>query len=287
MSSADPTPRTAVVTVTYGSDDVLPGFLRSVRDSSSQRPLVVVADNKPDDGITRSLAEAEGALYLAMTDNRGYGGAVNSAVEQLPASVEWILVSNPDVVLGPGSLDSLTARGDADPSIGSVGPAVLTPEGDVYPSARAVPSIRTGIGHALFANLWPTNPWTRAYRREDTRFDVRDAGWLSGACLLVRREAFDRLHGFDTGYFMYFEDVDLGMRLGEAGYRNVFDPTASVQHSGAHSTTRESANMVRAHHASAKRFLQRKYPGPLLWPTRIVLSAGLSIRSWLSTRRGR
>src|SRR5690606_10093760 len=106
-----------------------------------------------------------------------------------------------------------------------LGPRVLNEDGTTYPSARAVPSLRTGVGHALFTNLWTANPWSRRYRDDLAPADeARDAGWLSGSCVLVRRRAFDELGGFDEGYFMYFEDVDLGYRLGKAGYRNVYEP---------------------------------------------------------------
>jgi N-acetylglucosaminyl-diphospho-decaprenol L-rhamnosyltransferase len=189
------------------------------------------------------------------------------------------------VVLGPGSIDRLLETGSSDQAIAAIGPAVLNPDGSVYPSARAVPSLRTGVGHALFANLWQRNPWTLAYRREtDPSDERRDAGWLSGSCLLVRRSAFDAIGGFDDGYFMYFEDVDLGFRFGKAGFRNVYEPAASVTHVGAHSTG-ESARMVRAHHDSARRFLSKKYAGWWLWPVRATLAVGLAIRSRAITRR--
>src|SRR5690606_17794439 len=112
------------------------------------------------------LAESHGAVYLPIGSNRGYGGAVNAAVATLSADVRWVLVSNPDVVLQPGAIDELIAAAEADQRIGSAGPSILTAEGTVYPSARAIPSLRTGVGHALFVNLWAGNPWTRAYRRE-------------------------------------------------------------------------------------------------------------------------
>ena len=173
-----------------------------------------------------------------------------------------------------------------DENIASVGPALLTSEGEIYPSARVVPSLRNGVGHALFANLWVENPWTRAYRNDRTTMAIqRDAGWLSGACLLVRRTAFEALGGFDPGYFMYFEDVDLGYRFGKAGYRNVYAPSSVATHSGAHSTTTESARMISAHHASARRFLNRKYSGGWLWPVRVSLTIGLQLRSALLRRR--
>jgi N-acetylglucosaminyl-diphospho-decaprenol L-rhamnosyltransferase len=276
-----------VVTVSYRSEEVLPAFLDSVGRATDRPVHKFVADNLPEAGtLVAELAQQWGAEYRPMTSNLGYGGAMNAVAETLDESIEWILIANPDVVLSPNSIDLLVDAGDSDPAIGSVGPAVLTVDGDVYPSARAIPSLRTGIGHALFANLWLDNPWTKAYRRDDAASAVRrDAGWLSGACVLVRRSAFDRIAGFDTGYFMYFEDVDLGFRLGQLGYRNLYEPEAVVRHIGAHSTEGESAAMVVAHHASAKRFLKRKYPGPFLWPVRAALSIGLAVRSNVESKR--
>ena len=285
-STPVPQSRAAIVTVSYGSFEVLKGFLTSVPQSSTEPTTVIVADNKPEgDERVATLSREHAVTYLPLRENLGYGGAVNAAVETLPASVEWILVSNPDVSLEPGALDTLVATGDSDPRIGSVGPVVLTAEGEVYPSARSVPSLRNGVGHALLANLWVDNPWSRAYRNDaEEPVERRDAGWLSGSCVLVRRTAFTELGGFDTGFFMYFEDVDLGYRLGSSGYRNVYEPAARVVHTGAHSTTSDSARMISAHHESARRFLNKKYAGWWLWPVRVVLTIGLRFRSALVRR---
>jgi N-acetylglucosaminyl-diphospho-decaprenol L-rhamnosyltransferase len=285
-------PGVGVVTVSYGSDLVLPGFLQSLPGASAGALSVVVADNRASDSAAaegagiEKLVSASGARYAPMTGNLGYGAAMNAGVDLLPENVRWILLSNPDVVLSPGAIDTLVRAGEEDEKIAAVGPAVLTIEGEVYPSARAVPSLRTGVGHALFVNLWVENPWTRAYRNDRMAETVRrDAGWLSGACLLVRRSAFEQLRGFDPGYFMYFEDVDLGYRLGKAGYRSVYEPAAVVTHSGAHATTTESGRMISAHHESARRFLNRKYSGAWLWPVRVTLTIGLQLRSALVRRR--
>lgn len=284
--ASDAGERVGVVTVAYRSDAVLPGLLASLPAAISEPFATVIADNLPaEGGAARALAERHGAHYVPLADNPGYGGAVNAAVAALPASVRWIVVSNPDVEFRPGSIDALLATAEQDDRIGAVGPAVENSDGTLYPSARAIPSLRTGIGHALFANIWKSNPWTAAYRDGATASgERRDVGWLSGSCLVVRRSAFERIGGFDDGYFMYFEDVDLGHRLGRAGFRSVYEPAARALHTGAHSTGAESARMVQAHHESAKRFLRGKYRAWYLWPVRAVLTAGLSIRSAVMTR---
>jgi N-acetylglucosaminyl-diphospho-decaprenol L-rhamnosyltransferase len=290
MAALRPTsaPRLGVVTVSYGSDDVLRGLLATIPDAAREPVAVVVADNLPSTGGAAGIAAEFGAEYLPLPENPGYGGAVNAGAARLPQSVDWLLVVNPDAALGPDSIATLVTRGESEESIGAVGPLVRNADGSVYPSARAVPSLRTGVGHAMLGPLWPGNPWTRAYRNDaaDTP-RVRDAGWLSGSCVLVRRSAFDQIGGFDEGYFMYFEDVDLGVRLAQAGYRNVYEPAAEVVHTGAHSTGQASERMIRAHHESARRFLHSKYPGALLAPVRWVLAVGLRIRSQTLIARSR
>lgn len=286
FQSRSSSPRVAVITVSYGSDDELAVLLPSIAASTSMSLEVVVADNKPGHGSIASLAARHGATYLPLASNEGYGAAINAAAARLTNSIAWILVSNPDVVFSPGAIDALVRTGESDGRIGTVGPSIVTATGGLYPSARAVPSLRTGVGHALFANLWIDNPWSRAYRNVSSDPTARrDAGWLSGACVLIRRTSFEEIGGFDAGYFMYFEDVDLGYRLGKAGYRNVFEPAAGVIHTGAHSTAADSERMIEAHHASARRFLSKKYSGVLLWPMRVTLIAGLAIRSRLMRRR--
>jgi N-acetylglucosaminyl-diphospho-decaprenol L-rhamnosyltransferase len=277
--------KAGVVTVSYGSEGVLDGFFASLETASSAPVNAVVADNRPELGDpVRELAERYGVSYLPMTRNLGYGAAMNAAVRSLPADIPWVLVSNPDIEIHPGAIDELVRVGESDARIGAVGPLVET-DGEIYPSARAIPSLRMGLGHALFANIWPANPWSRRYHSDNERPPrERDAGWLSGSCLLIRREAFDAVGGFDDRFFMYFEDVDLGYRLARAGWRNRYAPSATVMHSGAHSTDEHSTQMVLVHHESAYRFLATKYRGWYLAPVRLAVRIGLSTRAFLVTR---
>lgn len=281
-----PAARVAVVTVAFGSSGELPQFLETARAQGKMVGRVIVADNPSTDSArSAEITLGAGAEFLPLSSNRGYGGAVNAAVATLGDDVEAVLVSNPDVQLGPGAVDALLAALDADPGIGAVGPKVLNQDGTVYPSARDIPSLRTGVGHALFSHIWPRNPWTRRYRQDGFDVDAaRDVGWLSGACLLVRRSAFAQIGGFDDRYFMYFEDVDLGYRLSRAGWRNCYRPSAVVTHVGGTSTVKVRTRMLRVHHESAYRFLAAKYRGWYLAPLRWALHIGLHARGWWLTR---
>jgi N-acetylglucosaminyl-diphospho-decaprenol L-rhamnosyltransferase len=268
-----------VVIVSFGSGTVLDSFLDSLAKSDCQPDHVVVVENGPHllDLNTKDFS----LTIIHRPDNPGYGTAVNIGVEALPQNLPWVLVSNPDVKLQTDAVTHLMNIARNRPEAGSLGPALVNPDGSIYPSARAVPGLAVGIGHALLGPWWKTNPWTSSYRGSYSSPEPRECGWLSGACLLVRRQAFDDVAGFDTGYFMFMEDVDLGMRLGKAGWSNLYVPQAKAEHEVGHATSGVQVAMARAHHHSAKRFLTRRYPGPWWAPIRLVLNLGLTLRQWL------
>jgi N-acetylglucosaminyl-diphospho-decaprenol L-rhamnosyltransferase len=269
-----------VVVVTYSPGESLTGFLTTVR-AATTRPLdVVLADNGSTDGAPERAAAAGDVRVLPSGGNVGYGAAANAGLADRRSG--WALVANPDIRFEPGAVDELLAVAARWPRAATVGPAIRTPDGELYPSARDLPSLSTGIGHALLGWAWPANPWTARYRRERESPRERTAGWLSGSCLLVDLEAFHSVGGFDPGYFMYFEDVDLGARLGERGWLHVYAPSAVVEHEGGHATQREPHRMQRVHHTSALRYLSRRYPGPGRAPLRAALRAGLGGRMLLS-----
>ena len=275
----------AVVTVTYSPGDHLEAFLSSVDRATSRRPLVVMADNGSGDGAPEAaLAGREGLRLLPMGENLGYGAAANRAVTQLPPEIGWVLLSNPDIVLAPGSIDELLAVAGRWPRAAAVGPLVREPDGRVYPSAREVPELVAGTGHALLAGVWPANPFSARYRRNTEAPGERTAGWLSGSCVLLRRSAFASVGGFDSRYFMYFEDVDLGDRLGRAGWLNVYAPSAEVTHDQGHAADRVPGAMLPAHHESAYRFQADRHPGLRGAVLRAVLRLGLAARSRLLVR---
>ncbi len=273
----------AVVTVTYSPGDTLDRFLDTLTKATDRQLRVVLADNGSTDGAPQRAAARPGVEFLPMGANLGYGAALNRGVAELDDSYGWVVLVNPDLEWSAGCLDELLAATARWPRGGAFGPLVREPDGGVYPSARLLPSIGRGIGHALLCRVWPSNPFSRAYRQEGAPRE-RTAGWLSGSCLLIRREAFDSVTGFDPRYFMYFEDVDLGDRLGRAGWFNVYVPGAEVTHIGGHSTSQVPSRMLTEHHRSAYRYLADRYRGPAWLPLRLLLRAGLAARARIGAR---
>lgn len=278
-----------VITVTYSPGEHLGAFLDSLPAATTRDVHVIMADNGSVDGAPEAAAEKYPYAELLRTGgNIGYGGAINRAVAEVShrddLDQEFVLVVNPDVVWEPGSIDALLAAAERHPRAGALGPRIEEADGDAYPSARAVPTLGSGVGHALLGGIWPGNPWSRRYLDDSDMDTERVAGWLSGSCLLLRREAFDAIAGFDSRYFMYMEDVDLGDRLGRAGWENVFVPDARIRHAKGHAAGSRPREMLKAHHDSAYRFISDRYPAAWQAPIRWGVKAGLAARARVAVR---
>jgi len=273
-----------VVTVTYSPGPHLERFLASLSMATERPVSVLLADNGSTDGTPQEAVERYPNVRLFATGaNLGYGTAINRAIAQLDDD-DWVMVANPDVQWGPGSIDALLDAANRWPRAGALGPLIRDPDGSVYPSARHLPSLIRGGMHAVIGPFWKTNPWTAAYRQERLEPTERPVGWLSGSCLLLRRSAFSQVGGFDERYFMYMEDVDLGDRLGKAGWLNVYVPSAEVLHHRGHSTGDDPASHLAAHHKSTYIFLADRNPGWWRAPLRWTLRGSLEVRSRLMVR---
>lgn len=281
-----------VITVTYSPGPHLDRFLATLAHATDRPLSVVIADNGSTDGAPEQAVQRYPNIQLLRTGaNLGYGTAINRAVASIeresargvdPDRSEFLLVANPDVQWGPRSIDLLLEAADRWPRAGALGPLIRDPDGSVYPSARHLPSLVRGGMHAVVGPFWRSNPWTAAYRQDRAEPSERPVGWLSGSCLLLRRSAFAQIGGFDERYFMYMEDVDLGDRLGRAGWLNVFVPSAEVTHAKGHAAGKHPELMLPAHHESAYRFQADRHP--LWWqaPLRWALRGGLALRSKLA-----
>jgi N-acetylglucosaminyl-diphospho-decaprenol L-rhamnosyltransferase len=227
-------------------------------------------------------ASAHAAVPLVDTGrNVGYGAGANRGIAALTPR-PYVLVCNPDLHVHPGAVGALADALDSEPSWAVVGPRILTPAGDPYPSARRFPSVADAAGHALLDQLWTRNPFTRRYRAGGWMApSPTTTDWVSGACFLARRSVLDELGGFDESYFMFAEDMDLCWRAHRIGWRVGFVPAAEVTHIEGVSRRHHPYKMAIAHHRSALRFAVRTTRGwrrTLLPLAAAVLGARLVVR---------
>jgi GT2 family glycosyltransferase len=220
---------------------------------------------------------------VANAANVGFGRAVNQALAR--AGAPFVLIMNPDCRLEPGALTALEAELRREPQCAIAGPRILDPDGSVQGSARGDPDMFTGF-FGRSAALRRLMPWLPASRRNVV--DVRvPAGapslavdWLSGACLLARREAIVAEGGFDERYFLYWEDADLCRRLRTRGYEVRYVPGATAVHHVGLSSRTARAPSVRAFHDSAYLYYATHVAPGALNPKRLLARALLSLRCW-------
>jgi N-acetylglucosaminyl-diphospho-decaprenol L-rhamnosyltransferase len=283
----------AAVVVDHDTGPLLSGCVRSLLDDGAG--TIVVVENGAPGSARDALGEllTEGRVRVVRPGaNLGYGAGVNRGLAALAAesSPEWVLVSNPDLEVHPGTLDALRGALEANPAWALVGPRIFTDAGEVYPSVRAFPSFTDAAGHALLAVFKPDNPFTKRYNPGTPEGDVvTGAGWVSGSCFLARRGALEELGGFDEAYFMYLEDTDLCWRAHHAGWGVGFAGTAAVTHVQGVSTARDPYRMMVAHHRSALRFTFRTTTGwrRLALPLAVlVLGARLAMATLRIARTG-
>ena len=270
-------PTVSAVVVSYNSAAYLPDCLRSLR--SEGVPEVVVVDNASSDRSVAAVRAADPAVTVVETGaNLGFGTGANRGVAV--STGDFVLILNPDTVVEPGTVKALVEALERDRDLAVVGPRMENVDGTLYPSVRRFPNLTVAFGHAFLGLVWPGNPYTRSYRMLDWDHDrpASDVDWVGGACLLVRRSAFDAVGGFDERYFMYVEDVDLCWRLGRAGWRIGYEPAGRVVHALGGSSRHRPYRMIAEHHRSLLRFVSKSTEGRrrALLP---AVAAGLAVRT--------
>jgi N-acetylglucosaminyl-diphospho-decaprenol L-rhamnosyltransferase len=164
---------------------------------------------------------------------------------------------NPDAEISGGTFAGLVKIARDLPKAGVIGTLVRDPDGTRYPSARKIPTLSEAAGHALLGPFSQDNRFSRAYTMDGwDRTSQREVDWVSGSSMLLRREAFTAVGGFDEEFFMYAEDADLCTRMRDAGWTVVFSPEMVVVHDHG-LTTRGSNQMVWEHSRSIYRYFAK------------------------------
>jgi N-acetylglucosaminyl-diphospho-decaprenol L-rhamnosyltransferase len=234
---------------------------------------VTVVDNHSTEEQRRLLRceTRDGRFELLLSErNLGFGAAANLALRE--GSAPLVCVSNSDVVPEPGALAALAAAALDNADAGMVGPVFAdgTQRYHAPLPGRAALLVRTFFGSALRPPV-PNPP----------AGELAAIGQVSGACFVMRRQAWEQVGGFDEGYFLWYEDVDLAKRLHDLGRRNLVVGAALVRHAGAASFAQidpRAAQAIRL--ASLRRYTERHHPEllplarPLLWASGKVRARG-------------
>ena len=273
-----------MVTVNFNAGALLTEAVRAAL-ASTEPVEVIVVDNASTDGSLRLLREALGSdprLHIVEAGaNLGFARGSNRGLAL--AGGEWLLLLNPDCVVGPETIGRVRAALAADPGAGMAGGLLLNEDGSEQAGCRrSVPT----PGRA-FARAFGLSRLRRRAGAAGGDFVLSDqplpAGpvevdAISGAFTMVRRAAADAVGLLDEAYFLHCEDLDWCMRFRQAGWRVLFVPgAAAVHHKGTSSRGRPVRVLWHMHRGMVRfyrKFFRREYPGPFMW----LVVAGVAVR---------
>lgn len=216
-------PSLSALIVNYNGGPMLAESIRRLLGADDGLALeVIVADNGSTDGSLEALRDEPRVRILELGENLGFGAANNRAAAT--ARSNRLLLLNSDAWPRPGALSSLLQKLNADPRLGLVAPRLVYPDGRHQFHWAPTTSV-LGEALQLVRNRFESFAFNHRLHR------LRPGtGWFSAACALVRRRAFESVGGFDEGFFLYFEDVDLCLRLRRGGWNLAEAPDATVVH---------------------------------------------------------
>ena len=256
--------RVTVITVSYNSAAVLGNMLASL---PAGQQVVVVDNNSADESA--SIARQAGASVRPQPVNRGFGPSCNAGAVDLTS--EFLFFLNPDTEVETGALDALVRCMDQYPAASACNPKIVNGQGG--------PAFKRG-STLLPKAQWAPHGWPST---------TGEVAVLSGAALLVRRDAFEQVGGFDPKIFLYHEDDDLSLRLQQQIGPLLFVADATIRHLEGRSSARTADNAAwKAYHlARSKVYAMRKHglPGPFGTSLREALLKCVSPVNLLSSRK--
>lgn len=277
-------PTVAVVILNWNGRSFLERFLPSVCATTYAGAEIWVADNASTDDSVAFVERAFPQVHvLRMTENRGFAGGYNHALDQIEA--DYFVLLNQDVAVEPDWIEPLVAASEAHPEVGAAQPKLLDEaRHSHFEYAGAAGGMMDALGY----------PFCRGrildHLEEDRgQYDHEtEIFWASGAALFIRAELYRKLGGLDEAFFAHMEEIDLCWRVKRAGYRILYVPGSTVYHVGGGSLDRENPKKMFLNFRNNGRMLIKNTPGArLFWllPLRFGLDVLAALRELAAGRR--
>ena len=229
--------------ISHGQNALVNQLLEDIARVCAERVAVVITENVPDDTALR-VPTAFPAKTIVNREVKGFGANHNAAFGH--CHTPYFCIANPDIRLPADPFPALLGA-VRDEHVGAVGPLVRSPQGTVEDSARRFPTPAILLRKLVADRRAPDYP---------TGADPVEVDWVAGMFIVLRRDAFAAVRGFDEAYFLYYEDVDLCYRLRRLGKSICWHPIAEIVHNARRDSRRNIA-LAMHHWASALRFLWR------------------------------
>ncbi len=237
-----------------------------LRESQGLCTEIVLVDSRSTDGGPE-LVEARfpNVMVVRMRSNWGFAAGCNVGRKRTRAP--FLLFLNPDVVLLPGSLDSMVSYLASNRDVGVLGCRLLNPDGTLQLSCRRFYNWKSALlRRTPLGKLRPHDPELISHLMLDyDHARPAEVDWVLGTCLMTRRGALEEVGGMDDRFFLYFEDVDVCYRMKRHGWRVVYYPEAAMIHHHARQSARGWAHLAAWLHLRSMIRFHQKHGWSLLW----------------------
>jgi GT2 family glycosyltransferase len=277
----------SVVIVNWNAGEYLPRCLESIYGQGVDLEVILV-DNASTDRSERMAKKMFPQIKLIqMGENRGYSAGCNAGIRE--AKGEFVLILNPDTVVLPGALERLLEFARDNPRAGIIGPQMIGFDGKVQMSCRRFPSYETGLFRGTFLErLMPKSRTLSRYLLSGWDHSTpREVDWVSGAAMLLRREFLKEAGLFDETFYMYCEDIDMGMRAREFGWKVMYCPYARIMHRIGGSSDKKVIPMLVKFHLSHYLFFRKHWGWKTSFLSEAFLVFGLITRTFLLILKNR
>ncbi len=259
-----PSTAVSVVIVNYNAGELLEQLVKKLQALPLQQ--IVVIDNASSDQSTANMVSDKQLRCIINQKNHGFAYACNQGVAQTDTPL--VLILNPDCDLSAEALSQLTDVLEQQSQAGLCAPLVLDAQGHEQSGSRRHLPTPWRILQAYTGKKRALDLRTQAVPQQPTQLPA-----VSGACMLIRRSAWDDIGGMDAGFFLHFEDLDLMARMQQQGWGIWLQPAASVRHLGGHSSQQHAIRVSWYKHKSLLRYLIKHHPGSILaWTLMPILA---------------
>ena len=259
-------PKLAVITINHHHGEMITKAITTLHEQVTREPFSAFVVNNTPDWATKSWIEQAFPQVQVMQNAHPQGFASNiNQVITLNPNFDFYLLLNPDVICLPGMISGLMRVMAEDEHIGVVGPELLNFDNTVQPSRRRFASFRVLMYRALHIDaLFRTLPAVEHYlMTQDSFGDLTEVDWVTGAVMLLRKQALDRVGLMDERFFMYFEDEDLCCRMWQADWKVCYARTARAYHAHLAEGRKKILSKANFHHLLSAFKMLIKYRGKI------------------------
>jgi GT2 family glycosyltransferase len=261
-------PDVDVIIVAHDSGAPLEAAVASVEGQVAPGRIVVVDAGSIDDAVDAVVA-AHPEIRVIRTENRGFAAGNNAGL--IATAGEFALLLNPDAVLEERGVRTLVARATSNRTAAIVGPCITDPDGTTQAgSFGPFPTLRTTLvarGNVLLNRMSGGRAAKAPAIHGTTPID-----WVTGACMLVRRSAIEKVGAMDEGFFLYYEDVEWCHRMHDGGWTVIIEPSVTCVHQRGGSGGGDSPAAQEAYRASFYRYCELYHLRALAFVARMGLA---------------